>query len=503
MKKLISIFILLIILLISLLILLSEKSNLNLESTEILIYIPPYQLKECKEHRPGYPTPSFLPIVQNRSAKLINNTLIIYETTFNQVPWNYYCDARLPFEWLVEDITKIRADTGKEILKPSRIIVQPEYRNNTAFEPMYGIRTEIWFNLSREMELNQTRLIRVVSTLKTKTENPEWHINVIRLADYYKMESPIVASLDFEPKQLTTNMYREIFFMWSPDGKRIVYNSQLYGDSEIWLMNSDGKNKIFLGIGNSPVFVPDGKKILFICSNNKTSWDFCAMESDGKNKTRLTSDGNEKWLPSFSPEGTKIVFDSWTGNGYNIFTMNSDGTNTKQLTFDARSDYPSYNPDGNKIAYLNSIGRSICIMDSDGENKKQIVQLGNSASKPVWSPDGRKIAFSSNISGNDDIWIIDSNGENLRQLADSNEVDFNPAFSPDGKKLAYVSGKISEFNIWMMDSDGSNKTQLTYGNNDWLPSWSPDGKRIAFITNSSGNWDIWTIEAEKGAIRWI
>jgi Tol biopolymer transport system component len=112
----------------------------------------------------------------------------------------------------------------------------------------------------------------------------------------------------------------------------------------------------------------------------------------------------------------------------NIYVIDADGKNLKQLTNNRRINYqsksPVWSPDGTKIAYVFSkpdrgpestiIDRpAIIIMDANGRNRRSLVPYAHS---PVWSPDGQKIVFLSDRDGDSEIYIIDADGENMKRL---------------------------------------------------------------------------------------
>ena len=101
------------------------------------------------------------------------------------------------------------------------------------------------------------------------------------------------------------------------------------------------------------------------------------------------------------------------------------------------------------------------------------------AAKSEW------ISFASNRTGNFDIYVIDTNGENLRNLTDAPSRELEHAWSPDGRFLAYVSNRDGDFKIYVMDTRTGEHRRLTnHHEKEWAPAWSPDGKWIAFVSRS-------------------
>ncbi|MBM3708793.1 MAG: hypothetical protein FJW61_00020 [Actinobacteria bacterium] len=105
----------------------------------------------------------------------------------------------------------------------------------------------------------------------------------------------------------------------------------------------------------------------------------------------------------------------------------------------------------------------------------------------------KKIVFTSNKSGNEDIWIMNLDGSELTQLTTSPGSDQYPAVSPDGKKIAYAA----DWQIVVMNSDGSGKKQITFGPYRYgFPSWSFDGNYIFLEIYIDDNWEIYRMDAD-------
>ena len=194
----------------------------------------------------------------------------------------------------------------------------------------------------------------------------------------------------------------------------------------------------------------------------------------------------------------RIAFVSSEGNAQSdIYTMNPDGSDRKQLTFSQDyEDQPAWSPDGTKIAFasLHSTGNGgyneIFVMNADGSDQRRLTQSKYDRS-PTWSPDGMKIAFwridSITISPSSrGIFVMNADGSDQRAVASTSDL-YQPAWSPDGLKFAVAGGA---YGIYLINVDGSNRTQITqppasfvedHEFEDHEPAWSPDGSKITFI----------------------
>lgn len=186
-----------------------------------------------------------------------------------------------------------------------------------------------------------------------------------------------------------------------------------------------------------------------------------------------------------------------------IYTSNADGTDLRRLTNNANADFdPAWSADGKRIAFARStqpvldnhllVSSDIYVMDADGSNVVQIT-AGGINSYPTWSPDGRRIAYQS-TSNNTRIVVIDLQNplQPLETVSYDRGWNTNPAWSPDGKTILFASDWYAfDFAtlLFAAKTDGSSSPPvdfpLPYPDNLTTyyylqPSWSPDGTRVAF-----------------------
>jgi hypothetical protein len=152
--------------------------------------------------------------------------------------------------------------------------------------------------------------------------------------------------------------------------------------------------------------------------------------------------------------------------------------------------HPSWSPDGAQIVFASDEDgdSELWIVDADGGNLRQLTDNEAHDADPVFSPDGTQIAFVSDVEspGFSEVYTIAPDGTNLTRLTDLSGSQYAPAWSPDGSQIAYVSDRGGDGDLYVMDADGQRSALLTLddgGAEDRSPIWSPDGLWIAFLSN--------------------
>jgi Tol biopolymer transport system component len=220
-----------------------------------------------------------------------------------------------------------------------------------------------------------------------------------------------------------------------------------------------------------------------------------------------------KSVPTPTPVGGgRIAFESnRVGPGiFEIYSMNSDGSDQRRLThLGEYSRDPSWSPDYTRIVFDSGPqddddGREIYVMNADGSAITRLTYNGVKDWDPSWSPTGDRIAYTSRLAGNWEIYSLPWYGGLPVNLTRRIGPDMDPCWSPDGTRIAFSSeGGLSDYHIWVMNADGSRQTQLTFGSSvdDTDPTWSWDGTRIAFESNRDGDIEIWVVNVDGSGLR--
>jgi hypothetical protein len=225
---------------------------------------------------------------------------------------------------------------------------------------------------------------------------------------------------------------------WSPDGTEMAV-VVFAADRSLWVLHPDAPPTELASGSNvlEPSWSPDGAWIAYSIDRATTS-EIHVVHPDGTGDTIVRSvpraGTSEIFSAKFSPDGTQILFDEGTDSNFDIFVMDADGSNVRQITHTG--------------------------VDYD----------------PSWSPDGRQIVFTRQDGAESDIFLMNADGSDVRRLttARQDEANQNPAFAPDGRSIAYMQTDPHGKQLVQIGLDGSNPVVLA--DDEVLSfSWAPAG----------------------------
>jgi TolB protein len=262
-------------------------------------------------------------------------------------------------------------------------------------------------------------------------------------------------------RRLTENMVGDALPALSPDGKKIVFDSNRLrlptepgNTSDLFLMNTDGTEQTYLIRGSSATWSPDSKYLVYHASASGTG------------------------LPTTTDPGA-ATSDS------DIFVANVDdllarvaGPQNITNSSDVIDNDPNWSPDGTKIAFTrhsapaldprNPSDAEIYVINSDELTRLTFNNYEERA--PQWSPDGSRIVFMARVGTHEgplgskfEICVMNADGTNFVQLTDNAAFDGGPNFSPDGQKILFIRtlGPGQGQELFLMNADGTNERQLT------------------------------------------
>jgi Tol biopolymer transport system component len=230
---------------------------------------------------------------------------------------------------------------------------------------------------------------------------------------------------------------------------------------------------------------------------------------------------------AFPGQNGRFVYNDRGSDGQNIFSINPDGSDETQLTFedsstDARSYWPSYSPDGSKVVFArntpvqvlpesgNPAQSDIYIMNSDGTAIQRLTSTDHYEGSPVFSPNGTQIVFVGTVNSygespgepySDELYAMNIDGSNVRQITTTpNYFVGDPGWSPDGSRIAYtrISLDYFTFQIAVSNINAANaeadavvieEVHGTETTNEFVQfgDWSPDGSKVVFTHSYSSS----------------
>lgn len=249
-----------------------------------------------------------------------------------------------------------------------------------------------------------------------------------------------------------------------------------------------------------------GGEILYYCSDwPQLNGGIYLLDVATGRVRALTSDLAWNLDGAWSPDGSRIAFQSTRDGRDDIFVMGADGGGVHKLT-DGRgfNEYPSWSPDGNWIVFnstrdgvADSAGsdyyRNLYIMRPDGRDVRRLTRGYGTFAFPAWSPDGRTLAFASDRAGTWDVYTMGIDGRGIQQLThqkDSRGSANFPAWAPDGTRVVFgssVSGEPASIYWLAVGQAEAHRVTVSVPGLIWdgFPNWSPDGRWIVFERNGN------------------
>lgn len=298
--------------------------------------------------------------------------------------------------------------------------------------------------------------------LSFQSDNPKWGVSCDQIFNYDIKKG--LKDTTYKPKMISTSFGRTTCSYFMPDNKHIIYASTHQGGKACPIPTpTDGKKYVWPLFGDFDIYVADLK---------------------GNIKKQLTNVEGYDAEATVSPDGKKIVFTSTRSGDLELWIMDIDGSNQRQITKDLGYDGGAFfSPDSKKLVFRASRPKTeeeikdykeylakglvaptnmeIFTVNIDGTDLKQITHLGKANWAPFYHPSGKKILFSSNHHskrGYDfQLYMINEDGTGLEQITTESIFNSFPMFSPDGKKLVWASNR----NNW-----GTRDTNLFIA--DWV-----------------------------------
>ena len=240
--------------------------------------------------------------------------------------------------------------------------------------------------------------------------------------------------------------------------------------------------------------VPGANGRIAFASDRTGTFEVFTMNADGSDVRQLTPNGDvnpttnapaQDREPAWSPDGQRLAFRSDRAGNNDVWVMNADGTGATNLTNDgAPEGEMSWSPDGTRLVFRRIVasGEQLFVMNADGSGDTQLTTSGQNY-RPDWSPDGSRIVFSSDRGTGEQIFVMNADGSSQTPLTSPGGGQFDPAWSPDGSRIAFARESAidaGDADLIVMTAAGAGQQNITNSApNEYYPAWSPDGTRIA------------------------
>jgi Tol biopolymer transport system component/DNA-binding winged helix-turn-helix (wHTH) protein len=279
---------------------------------------------------------------------------------------------------------------------------------------------------------------------------------------------------------------------WTPDGGDIVFAKAGWLAEEGWLwkisLRAGEQERLQLGQGGVQPVIRGNRLVYVRQMANLNIWrrNLDSLQSTGPSEKLISSTRFESG-PQFSPDGTKIAFESTRSGTYEVWMCRSDGSGLIQLThFNSHTGTPRWSPDGQQIAFdSRAAGNAdIYVIDSEGGSPRRLTSEPSGEVVASWSRDGRWLYFASDRTGDWEVWKMRSAGGPALQV--TRHGGFAAFESPDGRFLYYAKG-LAVPGLWRIPINGGEEIELIRSlEAGYYGYWAAVGNGIYYLDTTAG-----------------
>lgn len=324
------------------------------------------------------------------------------------------------------------------------------------------------------------------------------------------LSPPLTTDVDIQPPATSdhgTGIPWSVAFASNRDGNNEIYTMQPAGTDR---PGQSAPHRLTVNPGNDggPHWSTNGRQIAFHSARpaaSHSNLEIYVMGQDGSGQTRLTSTATQNMFPAWSPNGQRIAFSRGVpadlprgilGNRQ-LWVMNADGTDARQLTFAGDNYRPRWSPDGKELVFASNRDATpeqaapidlsfgiydVYTIDVDGTNSaRRLTFLPTTLdAEPEWSPNGRHIAFRSRreVDANGDhycaVFVMNADGTDLHNLTPippgatfANWCNAFPTWSRNGRQIFFHALRTTadlglQLELYRIDADGTDEERLTF-----------------------------------------
>jgi Tol biopolymer transport system component len=312
---------------------------------------------------------------------------------------------------------------------------------------------------------------------------------VISLATCLALASAHVALATAPIQQLTDDPASDLRPAWSPDGKRIAFQSNRNGTYQVYLVDPDGSNERPISTADSddrhPAWSPDGS-LIAVDSGGETLREIWMIDVATGARTQVTRLAAIASFPSWGPNGT-ISFYLYRDGVLDLWSVGSDGTNPRPLTNGLASEQnnqctfachaAAWSPDGGRLAYATADQAQVWTMRaSDGGDPVRVSSDGDGGRShfPAYLPDGRLMYVTEHVTPGrswTDVWAVWPGGPEPREAVLRDVPAQGPfEFSSDGQRMLFSSPRSGNFDIFLVPLTPEGKAALKVQSADAEPA---------------------------------
>ena len=297
----------------------------------------------------------------------------------------------------------------------------------------------------------------------------------------------------------------ETFPAFSPDGRSLAFISWRTGgvDTDLYVVRlteayqADGEPERLtsgMRLAHRPAWMPDGREIIFSAAAEIDQGLWRVAASGASAARRVVMVGGGAWSPSISSDGQRLVYEHRTMRSslWRVGVGAPEGA-AERITSSTRGEaWPSYSPDGTRIAFSSDRSGSleIWMADADGSGSVKMTSLEQFSVGSEWSPDGRWIVFQSSGEFGNQLYVVGAAGGGSRPLTGGSEDALQPSWSPDGEWIYFMSSRSGTKQIWRLPAAGGEAVQVTRGGGEFARV-SPDGSELYFTRGIYGSLELW------------